>query len=143
MRIAVNNPHLILPKKNLNINLKFKVMKKKWKDCFPCRGKYVKIFRIMKLCTCLLFCSMMTLSAGVRGQHIKMSLDMKGVTLEEVIWTLEKKSDITFFYNVSDVSKVTNVSAVFKDASLEAILDMLLKGTNLYYEMQSVLLHTP
>ena len=107
-------------------------MKKKWKDCFPCRGKYVKIFRIMKLCTCLLFCSMMTLSAGVRGQHIKMSLDMKGVTLEEVIWTLEKKSDITFFYNVSDVSKVTNVSAVFKDASLEAILDMLLKGTHLY-----------
>ena len=112
-------------------------MKKKWKDCFPCRGKYVKIFRIMKLCTCLLFCSMMTLSAGVRGQHIKMSLDMKGVTLEEVIWTLEKKSDITFFYNVSDVSKVTNVSAVFKDASLEAILDMLLKGTNLYYEIQN------
>ena len=40
--------------------------------------------------------------------------------VEEVIWTLEKKSDITFFYNVSDVSKVTNVSAVFKDASLEA-----------------------
>ena len=38
---------------------------------------------------------------------------------------------------MSDVSKVTNVSAVFKDASLEAILDMLLKGTNLYYEIQN------
>ncbi len=90
----------------------------------------------MKLCVCLLLCSMMSISANVRAQYAKMSLEMKGVTLEEVIWALEKKSDITFFYNVADVSEVRKVDAVFKDVSLEKILDKVLKGTNLYYEIQ-------
>ncbi|BEI57096.1 SusC/RagA family TonB-linked outer membrane protein [Butyricimonas faecihominis] len=65
-----------------------------------------------------------------------MSLELKGVTLEEVIWALEKKSDITFFYNVTDVAGSNKVDAVFKDAPLEKILTEVLRGTNLSYEIQ-------
>jgi TonB-linked SusC/RagA family outer membrane protein len=90
----------------------------------------------MKLCTCLLLCSVMSISANVRAQHARMSLELKGVTLEEVIWALEKKSDITFFYNVTDVAGSNKVDAVFKDAPLEKILTEVLRGTNLSYEIQ-------
>ena len=90
----------------------------------------------MKLCTCLLLCSVMSISANVRGQHAKMSLDLKSVTLEEVIWALEKKSDITFFYNVTDMEGIDKMNAVFKDVPLENILNEVLKGTGLYYEIQ-------
>ena len=112
-------------------------MKKKWKDSFPHRGMCVKIFRAMKLCLCFLFCGMLTLSAGVRAQQGKMDIEMRGVTLEEVLWALEKKSDITFFYNVTDIAKVPKVNAVFKDASLKEILDGLLRNTQLRYEIQN------
>ncbi|MBB4025376.1 MULTISPECIES: SusC/RagA family TonB-linked outer membrane protein [Butyricimonas] len=91
---------------------------------------------MMKLCTCLLLCSVMSISANVRAQHARMSLELKGVTLEEVIWALEKKSDITFFYNVTDVAGSNKVDAVFKDAPLEKILTEVLRGTNLSYEIQ-------
>ena len=111
-------------------------MKKKWKEYFPHGEMYVKIFRMMKLCTCLLLCSVMSISANVRAQHARMSLELKGVTLEEVIWALEKKSDITFFYNVTDVAGSNKVDAVFKDAPLEKILNDVLRGTNLSYEIQ-------
>ena len=111
-------------------------MKKKWKGYFPHGEMYVKIFRMMKLCTCLLLCSVMSISANVRAQYAKMSLDLKGVTLEEVIWALEKKSDITFFYNVTDVERINKMNAVFKDAPLENILNEVLKNTGLYYEIQ-------
>ena len=109
----------------------YKVMKKKWKEYFPHGEMYVKIFRMMKLCTCLLLCTVMSISANVRAQHARMSLDLKGVTLEEVIWALEKKSDITFFYNVTDVTGIHKMNAVFKDAPLENILNEVLKGTGL------------
>ncbi len=111
-------------------------MKKKWKGYFPHGEMYVKKFRIMKLCMCLLLCSVMSISANVRAQHSRMNLNLKGVTLEEIIWTLEKKSDIAFFYNVADVAGINGVNAVFKDAALETILDEVLKGTNLSYEIQ-------
>ena len=111
-------------------------MKKKWKEYFPHGEMYVKIFRMMKLWTCLLLCSVMSISANVRAQHARMSLELKGVTLEEVIWALEKKSDITFFYNVTDVAGSNKVDAVFKDAPLEKILTEVLRGTNLSYEIQ-------
>ena len=111
-------------------------MKKKWKEYFPHGEMYVKIFRMMKLCTCLLLCSVMSISANVRAQHARMRLELKGVTLEEVIWALEKKSDITFFYNVTDVAGSNKVDAVFKDAPLEKILTEVLRGTNLSYEIQ-------
>lgn len=67
----------------------------------------------MKLCMCVLFCSIMSLSASVRAQQMKLSIEMRGATLEEIIWTLEKKSEITFFYNVADVAGIKGLDAVF------------------------------
>lgn len=110
-------------------------MKKKWKGYFPHEGMYVKILRIMKLCTCLLLCTVMSISASVRAQHARVNLDLKDATLEEVIWTLEKKSEITFFYNVADVAKIKGLDVSFKNASLEDVLDEVLKGTGLYYQI--------
>lgn len=84
---------------------------------------------------CVLFCSIMSLSASVRAQQMKLSIEMRGATLEEIIWTLEKKSEITFFYNVADVAGIKGLDAVFKDTSLDEILGKVLKGTGLYYQM--------
>lgn len=107
-------------------------MKKSGKNTFPLRGMYVKN---LKLCACLLLCTVMSISASVRAQHARVSLDLKNATLEEVIWTLEKKSEITFFYNVADVAKIKGLDVSFKNASLDEILNEVLKGTGLYYQM--------
>ena len=52
-------------------------MKKKWKEYFP-REMYVKIFRMMKLCTCLLLCSVMSISANAWAQIRKNELGAEG-----------------------------------------------------------------
>lgn len=98
-------------------------------------GKVCENFKVMKLCTCLLLCTVMSISASVRAQHARVNLDLKDATLEEVIWTLEKKSEITFFYNVADVAKIKGLDVSFKNASLEDVLDEVLKGTGLYYQI--------
>ena len=110
-------------------------MKKKWKARFSNEEKCAKIFRIMRFTLFILLGSMMQLSASVHAQQSKVSIEMRGVSLEAVLWSLEKKSEMTFFYNQADVSRITQVDAVFKEATLSDILNELLKGTNLYYQV--------
>lgn len=53
-------------------------MKKKWKEYFPHGEMYVKIFRMMKLCTCLLLCSVMSISGKCTGATCKNELGAEG-----------------------------------------------------------------
>lgn len=111
-------------------------MKKKRKEGIPHGVMDAKKLRIMKLWMCLFMYAMMLVPTGARAQETKVNLEMKGVTLEEVIWALEKQSQMTFFYNVADVKEIKGIDAVFRDVPVGQVLDEVLKGTNLRYEEQ-------
>lgn len=84
----------------------------------------------------LLGCAMQAL-AVVKAQSVRVDLDMQNVSLTQVLWELEKRTDIIFFYSVDDVSNVRGLNLKYKKASLSEILDRLLKNTKLTYEIKN------
>ena len=75
-------------------------------------------------------------SAVTYAQNVKVNLNMQEVSLAQVLWELEKKTDIVFFYSVEDVLNVKGLSVKYKDAALKDVLEAILKDTRLGYEMK-------
>lgn len=74
------------------------------------------------------------MSAGVWAQNAKLSMEKKSVSLIEVLNELSEKSDYEFFYNDNEVKGV-KVSVSVKDATVSEILDHVLQGTALKYQI--------
>ena len=129
MRIAVNNPHLILPKKNLNINLKFKVMKKVRKLCHSGTNReFFNLFRVTKVVFMILLVGLVHVSATVVSQTV-LNLKLKDVTLEEAVRGAEKQLKQDFFFNKQEIDVNRKVSVELVDGSL-ADFERLVFGRN-------------
>jgi len=102
------------------------------------RGKYFpscKILRIMKLVFLFVLIGTLHLSAGVYSQTKKLNLNLKNVSLKQVLEELEKQTDMTFLYSDSNLDVNKAVTVVAHDKSLEQILDNLFKGKPIHYSM--------
>lgn len=70
------------------------------------RGAFIifapKLSLQMKLTTLLLLLSMLKITASSYSQNIKISLNLEEVSVEQVIKTIEEKSEFHFFYNEED-----------------------------------------
>ncbi|MEE4117119.1 MAG: SusC/RagA family TonB-linked outer membrane protein, partial [Marinilabiliaceae bacterium] len=75
----------------------------------------------------------MSVSASVLGQ--KVSIDMSDATLEECIKAIESQTDLGFFYKVRQVRKVDGISITAYDEMVDDVLDELLSGTTLTYQL--------
>lgn len=110
-------------------------MKNKLFSALP-RGK-MKIARLFSRGMLLmLFCA---LALGLKAQSVRVSLDMRDVTLNEVIVELKKQTRFDFFYN-SELLKSkgrTTVKAVNKD--FRQLLNELLPGFGLEYSIEGQL----
>lgn len=93
-----------------------------------------KICTIMKLCLILSLFAVFSVSAGSMAQNAKLSMEKKSVSLIEVLNELSEKSDYEFFYNDNEVKGV-KVSVSVKDATVSEILDHVLQGTALKYQI--------
>ena len=60
---------------------------------------------------------------------------MQEVALSDVIKEIQKQTEFTFFYSPKDVEGVVVEKVELEKASLEKVLDLCLKGTNLEYEI--------
>lgn len=102
-----------------------------------------KTFLIMKICTCLLLSTMLSVSAASYSQNIRLTLEKKSENLLTVLKELGRLSEYEFFYNDNEVrSYQVNVSA--KDAGITEILDDILKKTPLTYRMvDNIIVITP
>lgn len=69
------------------------------------------------------------------AQDKLITLKLTNTTLKEVIWELEKLSDVTFFYNSEDVAKVKIPSLEIKGKLVTDVLQLCLKNTDLQYEV--------
>ncbi len=70
------------------------------------------------------------------GQSGKISIEMEPSSLEQVIWALEKKSNMRFFYNVQDVRDVKVGKLSYKNVELTRVFEDVLKGTGLSYSVE-------
>ena len=102
------------------------------------RRKYLpscKILRIMKLVFLFVLLGTLQLSASVYSQTKKVNLNLKNVSLKQVLNELEKQTDMTFLYSDTNLEVNKAVTVVAHDESLEQILDKLFEGKPIHYSM--------
>lgn len=88
----------------------------------PLAGKILLRMKLMILLTCV-----MVLQASATSYAQRISLNVRGIPLDEAMRQVQEQSGYRFFVNAKDRTQV-KVSALVKDASLETAMDELLKG---------------
>ncbi|MDR1414487.1 MAG: carboxypeptidase-like regulatory domain-containing protein, partial [Odoribacteraceae bacterium] len=106
-------------------------MKKNQESNSPGRGKWNKILLIMKLKIMLVLISCLPISASVYSQDGKISLHAENVSLEEIIWDLQKKTDFVFMYGTREIDHVRGLTLDVTGKTVQEILALCLKGTGL------------
>jgi len=89
----------------------------------------------MKLVFLFVLVGTLHLSAGVYSQTKKLNLNLKNVSLKQVLEELEKQTDVTFLYSDSNLDVNKAVTIVAHDQTLEQILDRLFNGNTVHYSM--------
>lgn len=110
-------------------------MKKNQESIFFDRRKWRKILFVMKLKLILILISSFQLTAAVHSQNSKLTLKMENVSLEQVIWEIQKQTDFVFMYGMQDIAKVSNLTIDVSDKTVKEILDQCLHDTGLVYEI--------
>ncbi len=118
-------------------------MEKKRDSNFLSRGNWQKISWIMQLKVFLILFSCFQVTAAVHSQSKLLDVQLENVSLEQVIWQLERKTDFTFMYWTYEIKEVKNLSLDMKQKSISDILDFCLRNTNLKYEINgdAVVIH--
>ena len=115
-------------------------MKKKWflKDyryLFACVRKILKIMRLSIFL--LVLTTLQTFAFSNFAQTQKLELKVTKTTIAEVLNKLEDETDYFFFYNNKSVSLDKVVSLDLKDKTINEVLDVLFKDTNVEYTINN------
>jgi len=92
------------------------------------------LFRVVKLTGILLFAAFLHVSAGSNAQRL--SISVRNGSLERVFSEIEKKTNYVFFYDAAVLQKAKPVTVDVKDASVEDVLRISLKGQGLDFSIQ-------
>ena len=102
-----------------------------------------KMLLVMKICSCLLLCTMLSVSAMSYSQNTKLTMEKKSENLLSVLKELGRVSDYEFFYNDNEVNRY-KVSFSVKEVSMVEMLEEILKGIPLSYRVvDNVIVITP
>jgi outer membrane receptor protein involved in Fe transport len=104
---------------------------------FP-RREVLKFIIMVKLIWVLVLSSALQVVAGNTksySQTTKLNLHLKNSTLENIIWTIKKQTEFNFFYNTDDIKGVKRIDVEMDNATVEEILDKILHGTGLSFEI--------
>ena len=110
-------------------------MKKSHESCPSSTGKWRKLVLIMKLKLFVLLCCLQTVNANVSAQQ-RLDVSFKDASLETVITYLQAQTGYEFFYLESNLASASRVTVDLKQETLPEILDEVLKGQGLAYEMK-------
>lgn len=96
-----------------------------------------KIIIMSKLCLLLLTCSVLNLHAGISySQQVKINLEMKNATLNDVINEIKKQTEFEFAYDANlEKLILKNVSIKVKNENINNVLASLLQQTNINYKV--------
>lgn len=98
-----------------------------------------KILNIMKLTTLLFFLALLQVSANSFSQT-RLNLKFEKESLESVFSKIESSSDYSIFYKNDLIQNSKEITGEYKDASVNEILDQILKSTNLSYTIKGKLI---
>jgi len=95
-----------------------------------------------KTCMILILCFILQISTKAFSQNTVLSLDLKNVSIEQVLNEIEAKTTYRFLYNKAVLDLNRKVTIVSKQQSISKILDQVLEGTGItasFNEKQIVL----
>ena len=98
-----------------------------------------KILNIMKLTTLLFFLALLQVSANSFSQT-RLNLKFEKESLESVFSKIESNSDYSIFYKNDLIQDSKEITGEYKDASVNEILDQILKSANLSYTIKGKLI---
>ncbi len=97
----------------------------------------------MKTFLLLFFAFSIQLNASVLSQK-KVSLKMNNVSAKELIKEIENQTNLGFIYNLNEIEKLDGLSIDVDKQTVEEVLDAVLGGTDLSYEIdKSVIIIMP
>jgi len=111
-------------------------MKKCLNNGFRSR-KLFKLLLVMKMLAVFLFVSVLSASANTLAQDAKVTLNMEGAELEQVLWEIHEQTGLVFLYSSSDVKDVNELSVDAKEETVKSVLNRCLKDSDLEYEFKS------
>ena len=97
-----------------------------------------KILLKMKLTLSIILLSIFgAIASESYSQSKKISLDLKNETVENVLGTIEAKSDFYFLYSAELINVNRKVDINVKENTIEQILEQLFAGTNINYAVKN------
>ncbi len=96
---------------------------------------YLKLDLKMKLSIYLFLISLFQIHANSYSQNAKITLELNNVTIENVLRSIEEKSDFKFLYNDNELDYKKVVSVKFKKTKINRILSKLFINTEIDYEV--------
>ena len=66
------------------------------RDWHPDLGKF---FKVMKLCTCIMLCTILSVSANTLAQRVRMSIERQNADMISVLSEVCKKNGFQLLYN--------------------------------------------
>lgn len=110
-------------------------MKKKCLPDSPFEGDLKKLWRIMRLTWFFLLGLIFTVSAKSYSQNTLLDVDLQNSTIRSVIQYLEQNSEYVFLYRNEDLNVDKRVDVDLKRATINQILDKLLEGEPVFYNV--------
>lgn len=92
-------------------------------------------FLLMKASFIFLLLLTMQMKANVYAQQLRMDLDLRNVSLKEVMKEIRRNSDFSFVYSDVDLMGVSQCNVQLKNATVDDILKNCLQGTGLKYDI--------
>ena len=110
-------------------------MKKKREQYFPYLGNMQLQIRKMKLTLILSLIVFVTFGNGF--SQVKLSLQLKKATMQEVIETIEDQTEYIFLYKDEIFDQKQKYSVDFNDTSFEEVLKSICETANVDYEIRN------
>ncbi len=105
---------------------KFQCRKTVWFAC-------LKLLKIMKISTVILFLATLQLTASTYSQSI--DVNIKNGSLSDVLKVIESQTDYTIFYKDDHVNSKMPINLDIKEQNVEKVLDIALIGSNIRYSI--------
>ena len=113
-------------------------MKKTWKCYVFWHNKnLLKLQRVMRLIIFLMLWTTFSVSAKSFAQTKPISLDMTNSSMVEIIKAIRNVSGYRFLYNLDELNKFEKRDFRVDNAQLDKVMEKLLEGTNLTYELEN------
>ena len=95
------------------------------------RKRYVKFFRIMRLCFLFVFLGMLSATAKTIAQEQVNSLNLKNVTYLELFNELHRQTGVRFLYSSDQLENLSRIDVVADRKKMREVLEDALKETSL------------